>query len=260
MIKKKETSKQKTPRKEPSTQKEKLSFFPKGTPREDKISLLSFCLGMIVMACFFVIDLQIRNHLEMNRLNNQLKITTYQLRSARSVALAHHRQADRICGCNKKSCQKIHRRKSAVKCPPIWQRQVPFNPQQYAPYDFAGTLKITGNVCEILPKGVTCPEKIDVFVNPKTDYSDEWWTKHWAGTNGISKTDERALKYNKKGSVQKDGSFEITQLPTGTYYVGAAMCIATTPGHPCKPIRLGAEIKLDKNMTVSLKQVFPVKK
>lgn len=256
MMKKKDNQKSVKTEKQNDVKKTKLTFFPAGTSREDKVSLFSFCLGMIVMTCFFVIDLQIRNHMEMERLSNQLKMTTYQTRLARKAQMAHARCAHCKCG----GAQKTGAKAKRVKCPPVWQRQAVFNPAQYAPYDVAGTLRLTGNVCADLPKGVACPEKIDVFVNPKTDYSDEWWTKHWAGVNGISKTDERALKYNKHGVVQKDGSFVIDALPAGTYYVGAHMCVSEVADRPCRPVRFGTEVQIDKDASVVLKQVFPIQK
>lgn len=265
MIKKKttptpktKTAQKETTPKEVVPKKTSLPFFPVGTPREDKISLFSFCLGMIVMACFFVLDLQIRNHIEMERANKALIMSAHRAKLTYLTNQIRARQAK--CGCQKKypMAQKHTKKNCPVKCPPVWQRQAQFNPTEYAPYDVAGTLTLSGNICSDLPKGSVCPEKIDVFVNPKTTYSEEWWTKHWTGTNGISKTDERALKYNKHGTVKKGGDFTIEKLPAGTYYVGAITCVKNTEKAPCKPVRLGTEIQLDKSTRVSLKQVFPI--
>ncbi|MBR6675612.1 MAG: hypothetical protein IKL32_06840 [Alphaproteobacteria bacterium] len=232
----------------------KLTFWPAGTTREDKVSLFSFCLGMIVMTCFFVLDLQIRDYIYKQDSTTHLKVLTRQLHAERRA-----RRHIPTCDCNQPHCPKAHIKKPVLKCPPVWQRQAIFNPTEYAPYDAQGTLTISGNICSALPKGAICPEKIDVFVNPKTSYSDEWWTKHWTGRHGISKVDERALKYNKQGTVQAGGQFTITNLPTGTYYVGAAACVSIAPDKPCHNMRWGTQISLNKNTEVSLNQVFPKK-
>ena len=243
-------TKSKTPIAEKSAKK--ITFWPASTTREDKISLFSFCLGMVVMTCFFVLDLQIRDYFYKQDHSAQLKTLTRQIQNNRK---SRHRVP--TCNCNQPKCPKAHINKPVLKCPPVWQRQVAFNPQEYAPYDVEGTLTISGNVCNSLPKGAICPEKIDVFVNPKTSYSDEWWTKHWTGIHGISKVDERALKYNKQGSVQKNGQFSIEKLPAGTYYVGAAACVSTAPNKPCQETRWGAQVSIDKNTDVSLKHIRP---
>lgn len=232
----------------------KLTFWPAGTTREDKVSLFSFCLGMVVMTCFFVLDLQIRDYIYKQDSTKNVKVLTRQLQAERRA----HRHIP-TCGCNQPRCPKAHINKPILKCPPVWQRQAIFNPTEYAPYDVQGTLTISGNICSSLPKGAVCPEKIEVFVNPKTSYSDEWWTKHWTGTHGISKVDERALKYNKQGTVQAGGQFTITDLPAGTYYVGAAACASVAQGKPCRNMRWGTQLSLDKNTEISLKQVFPKK-
>lgn len=230
--------------------KKTLTFWPASTTREDKISLLSFCLGMIVMTCFFVLDLQIRDHIYKQNSTAHLKVLTRKMHTDRHKRIP-------TCNCTQPTCPKAHIKKPVLKCPPVWQRQAVFNPTEYAPYDIQGTLSISGNICSSLPKGSICPEKIDVFVNPKTSYSDEWWTKHWTGTHGISKVDERALKYNKQGVVQPGGQFTITDLPAGTYYVGAAACVSVGQGRPCRNMRWGAQLSLDKNTEIFLKQVFP---
>lgn len=233
--------------------KKTLTFWPESTTREDKVSLFSFCLGLIVMTCFFIIDLQVRDYVYRHDSTTYLK------------SLARHIQNERqaqpnapACNCEQKKHPKLHVKKPILKCPPTWKRQTVFNPKEYAPYDIQGNLTISGNVCSSLPEGSICPDKIDVFVNPKTSYSDEWWTKHWAGKYGISDVDQRALKYNKQGTVQAGGQFSITNLPAGTYYVGATACVSSAPNKPCRTIRWGTQVSLDKNTDISLKQVHPI--
>ncbi|MBR5130852.1 MAG: hypothetical protein IKV03_06490 [Alphaproteobacteria bacterium] len=236
--------------------KRNLSFWPANTSREDKVSLLSFCLGMIVMTCFFVLDLQIRDNFQKQDSNSYLKLLTRQMQMEQRTR--HHFPH---CNCKQATCPAAKINKPTLKCPPVWQRQVIFNPLEYAPYDAQGTLTISGNIYHSLPKGVKYHiEKADVFVNPKTSYSDEWWTKHWTGSYGISKVDERALKYNKAGTVQTNGDFSITNLPSGTYYVGATACVSKKAGTPCRNIRWGTEVSINEDTKVTLNKVFTKRK
>ena len=149
----KATTKIKTPTKESASPK--ITFWPATTTREDKISLLSFCLGMIVMTCFFILDLQIRSYIHKKDHHTHVQAITRQLQINRKK---HHQIP--TCNCTRPNCPKAHINKPVLKCPPVWQRQVAFDPQEYAPYDVNGTLTISGNICDSLPKGVACPKKL----------------------------------------------------------------------------------------------------
>lgn len=228
-----------------------IPFFPEGTSREDKISFFSFCLGLIVMACFFIIDLQIRNYLQIREWEDKMR-AVYRTQAAIQAGIVQVKPT--------RSYQTIKKTPQAsVQCPPVWQRKAQFEPDEYKPYDAVGALKISGNFCADLPKGVACPDHITVFVNPQTSYSNEWWVKHWAGTYGLSKVDERAIKYNKHATVSKDGAFTIGDLPAGTYYVGGSACVKEKNKKGCRNVRLGAVVKLEKDQIIKMQQVFPKK-
>ncbi len=238
--------------------------FSDSVTREDKLSLFSFCLGMIVMTCFFTLDLHIRNYMEVKSWEKQMVMM---LKNRSVVAdrqvVCQHTPASKNCGCKGQIPCKKHAKKSpkkvvsCPKCPPVWKRVVPFNTEEYKPYDAAGTLTLSGNICDALPKGVRCPKNISVFINPKTSYSDEWWTNHWNGTFGITKPDEQALKYNKKTTTDEKGNFTFSHLPAGSYYVGAEVCSKSKRQKVCQPMRLGTLVKLDKNTTASVKVLYP---
>ena len=243
-------------------------FFSDSVTREDKLSLLSFCLGMIVMTCFFTIDLHVRNYMEVKSWEKQMVVMLKNrpIIAGRQVH-CQHTPAAKTCGCKEKAPCTKHRKKAiqkstgtCTKCPPVWKRTVPFDINEYKPYDTVGALTLSGNVCDALPKGVKCPTNTTVFINPKTSYSDEWWTKHWNGSFGITKPDEQALKYNKKTTADDKGNFSFTNLPAGSYYIGAEVCTKTKRQKTCQPMRLGTLVKLDKNTTASLKVVHPKKK
>lgn len=249
------------------TPKKKFSLppvFSDSVTREDKLSLLSFCLGMIVMTCFFTLDLHVRNYMEIKSWEKQMitMMKNRQVVAGRQVRCQHTPAAQK-CGCMNQTPCKKHKKRGAQKvgtcqkCPPVWKRVVPFNIEEYKPYDVTGTLTLSGNICNALPKGTDCPEKISVFINPKTSYSDEWWTKHWNGSFGITKADEQALKYNKKTTTDSKGNFTFSNLPAGSYYVGAEVCSKTKKQKRCKSMRLGTLVKLDKDTTASVEVVYP---
>lgn len=226
-------------------------LFTKDVTREDKISLLSFCLGMIVMTCFFILDFQVRSSIEMRHFENRA-ITTL------SQAIAQQKQP--IKSRIHHNRRPVHHRALPAQKPvpqkkcAVWNRQAEFIPAEYAPYDKVGTLTLSGNVCAVLPAGTKCPSDITVFINPQTTYSHEWWTKHWAGTNAISKGDPRVLKYNKRVWADANGNFTFHALPAGSYYIGADMP-APTKENPCKRVRVGAKLTLDKNKVADIQIV-----
>lgn len=239
--------------------------FSDSVTREDKLSLLSFCLGMIVMTCFFTLDLHIRNYMETKSWEKQMIV---RLKNRPAIAnrqvQCQHTPASKACGCLKQAPCKKHGKKAVskqvgtcAKCPPVWKRVVPFNIEEYKPYDTTGTLTLSGNICDALPKGMNCPEKISVFINPKTSYSDEWWTKHWNGSFGITKPDKQALKYNKQTTTDKNGNFTFSHLPTGSYYVGAEVCSKNPKQKVCRPMRLGTLVKMDKDTAAFMEVVHP---
>lgn len=144
---------------------------------------------------------------------------------------------------------------ASIPCRPPVQRQEKFIAKEYAPYKKKGKAKITGSACSTLPDGVPCPEKIVIFANPVTSYSTEWWKVHWLEGQTLSKADPATNDYRKTAEVNPDGTFTFKNLPAGEYYVVGETCVEFDPAQNCRPVRLGAEVKLKNAAHIDLEIV-----
>ena len=146
-------------------------------------------------------------------------------------------------------------------CPPPARREVRFDATQYMPYDGSGTARINGRVCVKTMAGKTkCLANQTVVLNPVTDYSTEWFERHWKGGTPLEAPHAEALKYNRTIKTDAQGYFSFTHLRPGSYYVGAEVCppCATkdnkAPGY--KYQRLGGKATMKKSIKVDLKPVY----
>lgn len=220
-------------------------LFPPETTREDKLCLLSFLLGMILMASFFMIDFQVRSYIELRRWENRVLFALQNPDPSLYQDRAQRRTRQRPAAQPVKNA-----------CPPVLPRTAAFIESEYAPYGVKGDAEIKGSVCAALPAGIKCPENLSVFINPVTTYSKEWWTKHWAGKNALSPADKRANQYNVWTKADKNGMFEFDDLAAGSYYIGADACITFTPNQPCTKVRLGKQVTVKDEIKTDLDIVF----
>lgn len=219
-------------------------LFPPETTREDKMCLLSFCLGMIAMASFFMIDFQIRSYIDMRRWEDRI---IYNMQHRDTTA---HRTQQMRAGRN------VVKQSPNAACGDVLPRTAQFIESEYAPYGVKGDAEIKGSICDALPKGVKCPENVAVFINPVTTYSTEWWKKHWTGRNMISAADKRVAKYNVWTKTNEKGHFEFDDLAAGSYYIGANTCVVFDSAKPCVPVRLGKQISVKDEIKTPLEIVF----
>lgn len=146
-------------------------------------------------------------------------------------------------------------------CPLPVERKASFNQSQYDAYDIKGTARINGRFCVTGMDGrKKCPENQFVVVNPVTDYSTEWYERHWVKNEFLVSPDPRALKYSRTVRTDKGGWFTIVDLPAGEYYVGAVLC-------PCNGFsekersnykfqRYGTKLRVKKSIKADLQKVF----
>jgi len=150
-----------------------------------------------------------------------------------------------------------------ASCPPLKlaERKAAFIESEYAPYAVPGKAIIEGNACFELKDGTTkCFENADVFINPVTTYSDEWYNRGWAGKELLAKADDRAIKFNKMIKTGKDGAFKFEGLHPGSYYVGAMVCLPDAKdSKKCACTRFASKVTMKNRVKTTLKQVFPVK-
>lgn len=95
-----------------------------------------------------------------------------------------------------------------------------FNEAEYAPYVGEGTVSIYGDAFLKTRGGdVKKGAGNEVFLNPVTSYSTEWFERTIIGGQPLEAADPRALKYHRKTRADGDGKFEFEKLPPGEYYL-----------------------------------------
>ena len=150
---------------------------------------------------------------------------------------------------------------NAGHCPPAVERKAVFNQAQYDAYNEKGKARINGRLCI---KGIDgrkkCPANQLVVVNPVTDYSTEWYQRHWIKNENLTAPDPRALKYSKTVKTDKGGWFTIVDLPSGEYYVGAVVCpcdgFSEKERNNYKFQRYGTKVRMKKSIKANLEKVF----
>ncbi len=150
---------------------------------------------------------------------------------------------------------------TANNCPVPSERKVAFNQKQYDPYNGKGSARINGRLCITGIDGQKkCPADQVVVLNPVTDYSTEWYQRHWVNNEFLSTPDSRALKYTKVIKTEKGGWFTFVDLPPGEYYVGAAVCpcdgFSEKERNNYKYQRYGTKVRMKKSVKANLKKVF----
>ena len=141
------------------------------------------------------------------------------------------------------------------------ERKATFVEAEYAPYAGTGKAVIEGQACfELADGNKKCFEDANVFINPVTTYSDEWYNRGWAGKEFLEKADARALPYNKMIKTGKDGYFKFEGLQPGSYYVGAMVCLPEAQdSKKCSCSRFASKVTMKNRVKTTLKQVYPVK-
>ncbi len=154
---------------------------------------------------------------------------------------------------------KVTSQKPVLKCPTPVARKVAFNPEQYAPYTGKGNAVIEGKACFTLDDGSEkCFANANVFINPVTDYSDEWYNRGWAGREFLAKADERAFTFNKMVKTDANGNFKFTELKPGSYYVGAVVCQPKAKdAKSCSMARYASKVTMKNRVKTTLKKVYP---
>ena len=140
-------------------------------------------------------------------------------------------------------------------------RKAKFVEEEYAPYQKKGEANIAGKVCLTLEdKTEKCFPNARVIINPVTSYSQEWYTRGWAGTEYLEEADPRVSATNLIQITDAKGAFAFKNLPAGAYYVGAEVCVPKTQdAKECMYTRLGARVKMKRFVTPTFKKVFSVR-
>jgi hypothetical protein len=100
-------------------------------------------------------------------------------------------------------------------------RQASFDPGEYAAYAGPGTASVEGQVSFATPDAVKSGRSgcREVWLDPVTTYSSEWFEREILNNESLSNADSRALTYRR--TVQPDGTgfFRFERLPAGSYFI-----------------------------------------
>ncbi len=177
---------------------------------------------------------------------------------ARPVPPKHHQGVKPMPAQGKAAVKKAPP-KPAVKCPEPVARKAQYVEAQYAPYAAGGKAKIQGKACFTLKDGSEkCLAGLDIYINPVTDYSNEWYERGWVGTEYLEVADKRVIPFNKSVKTAQDGSFTFDGLAPGSYYVVTQLCLPTgKDAKTCEYRRYGTKVTMKNLVKPTLKQLFP---
>ncbi len=93
-------------------------------------------------------------------------------------------------------------------------------------------------------------QKVKLYLNPVTSYSEQWYQESYLGGYKLSKSDPRLFNYLKFTVSNEDGKFNFFGVPTGQYYLVGTMKCGTDCGFSeNEVIRLVKEISVGRGTT-----------
>jgi len=94
-------------------------------------------------------------------------------------------------------------------------------------------------------------QKVKLWLNPVTSYSNQWYEQDYLGGYKLSKIDKRIFNYMKLEYSKADGSFRFSGVPRGDYYlVGSVNCTeACGLSTKDKKIRLVKRVSVGSGVT-----------
>jgi len=94
-------------------------------------------------------------------------------------------------------------------------------------------------------------QKVKLWLNPVTSYSNQWYQQDYLGGYKLSKIDKRIFNYMKLEYSKSNGSFRFSGVPRGEYYlVGSVNCTeACGLSTSDKKIRLVKKISVGSGVT-----------
>jgi len=101
-------------------------------------------------------------------------------------------------------------------------------------------------------------KNIELFLNPVTSYSKQWYNQSYLGGYKLTSPDKRLFNYLKSTKSDENGEFDFFGVPKGDYYlIGKITCSEECGFQSNKIIRLVKEINVDGTTDVELTKVVP---
>ena len=135
-------------------------------------------------------------------------------------------------------------------------QRVPYNPEEFARYLVRGTAEVTGQAFMKTQSGdVKYAAGNEVWLNPVTSMSNQWYKEIYLGTNHLypkkelTVDDETLEKYGEAIIVtlgDGEGRFKFQNVPAGDYYMVTEVIwqvpgrygLSKTGGWVCKKVRI----------------------
>ena len=117
----------------------------------------------------------------------------------------------------------------AMSCATVYERQVQFNEEEYAPYKGLGTARLCGQAylsLDAAKQHVAMGDR--VLLAPATSYTDEAFKIKVMEGRTMADPDPKAIKFEKHTKTDDEGRFCFTDLPAGEYYVVADIVLPTS--------------------------------
>lgn len=107
---------------------------------------------------------------------------------------------------------------SCATVPPVYQRQVAFDPAQHAPYEVAGDAAVSGQAFIRATSGQVYYGH-QVALLPVTDYTREFYQVTVLEDRASSPHDPRLDASMRRATCDGEGRFAFESIPAGEYYL-----------------------------------------
>ena len=272
MLLQKKTSK-KTVAQKSSSSKKAASSAPvmSGKPVKTYKGLCLFLISFLFLEAFALMLVHLKYDVCLEeKISYQEKLQRQKLKAYHNYlenknpaeVLKQHAQRSHLYHAQKKaSRQKASQSapQNKAPCPKPVPRKAKYIESQYAPYAAGGQAKIQGKACFTLNDGSQkCIAGLDIYINPVTDYSNEWYQRGWLGTEYLEIADSRVVPFNKSVKTDKNGNFSFEGLAPGSYYVVTQLCLPYGKNSKkCEYRRYGTQVTMKNLVHPTLKQLFP---
>lgn len=136
-------------------------------------------------------------------------------------------------------------------------RRAEFIEAEYQPYLKPGNGVVAGQVLlHTLAGEVRYGAGREVYLNPVTTYSSEWWNESVVGGRELADGDARARQYERLEIADRQGRFTFSGLPAGEYYllslVPGDVAVGNPAGSETHGDRVGRRVRVSSGSKVEV--------
>ncbi len=130
--------------------------------------------------------------------------------------------------------------------------RMPFPVKEYARLRKKGRSTVTGTIYleNSNSSEKIIGQKVKVWLNPVTSYSEQWYQEDYLGGYRLSKIDKRIYNYMKLDYSTENGQFTFSGVPRGEYFLVSSVKCTEACGLPSnKKIRVVKRISVGSGVT-----------